>query len=116
MHLIGGFADFNAAFPQFVDIEETIAPALPTLITLSAPSPNSAKIKITNLEPTEIIPHLYIGARKDATNHDTLKRLGITCIVNCTKDCPNAFEGDVQYLQIPVDVCFMMYYFHGNMG
>ena len=64
-----------------------------------------AKVKITNLEPTLILPNLYIGARKDATNPDTLATLGVVAIVNVTKDCPNAFEGRIRYINIPVDVC-----------
>lgn len=68
------------------------------------PKDSPAKVKITNLEPTEILPNLYIGARKDATNIETLHALGIKCIVNVTKDCPNQFPDQIKYLQIPVDV------------
>ena len=102
----GGFNDFAVAFPQLVEIEEAVPMphSLAPLKTLHMPRDSPAKVKITNLEPTQILPGLYIGARKDALNRDTLAALGIRSIVNVTKDVPNAFPGDIDYVQIPVDV------------
>ena len=79
----------------------TIPSMVPCELRLDSP----AKVKITNLEPTQILPCLYIGAKKDALNIEKLKSLGIKSVVNVTKDCPNAFEDQINYLQIPVDVC-----------
>ena len=102
----GGFNEFAVAFPHLVEIEEAVpVQPLAALKTLHVPRDSPAKVKITNLEPTQILPGLYIGARKDALNRDTLAALGIRSIVNVTKDVPNAFPEDIDYVQIPVDVC-----------
>ena len=104
------FSEFAGTYPDLLEAEETVAPSPNSINTqfALAPRDSPAKIKIINLEPTEIIPHLYIGARKDALNRDLLASLGVTCIVNVTKDCPNAFPDTIEYLQIPIDVCDVM--------
>lgn len=38
---------------------------------------------------SEITPHLYLGCKKDAESLDVLRALGITHILNCTKNCVN---------------------------
>lgn len=102
----GGFAEFAAAYPSLIEVEEAVAvpPMLSSLRTMNAPRDSPNKVKITNLEPTLIIPGLYLGARKDALSIETLKKLGVTCIVNVTKDIPCAFPETIEYEQIPVDV------------
>jgi len=99
------FADFTGACADLLEAEETLAPSLSLAVSqnIQLPKDSPAKVKITNLEPTQILPNLFIGARKDATNAATLARLKIGSIVNVTKDCPNQFEDSIQYLQIPVD-------------
>ena len=43
---------------------------------------------------SEITPFLYIGCKRDAESLQTLRRVGITHILNCTKSCvANCFEG-----------------------
>lgn len=108
--LTGSYAEFASQFPALVEVEETVAPtpSQPSPLAPSAPLPSPAKVKITNLEPTLILPGLYIGAKKDATNAETLAALNIACIVNVTKDCPNAFPSTIEYLQIPVDVGYAL--------
>ncbi|XP_033823978.1 dual specificity protein phosphatase 6 [Periophthalmus magnuspinnatus] len=54
--------------------------------------------------PVEILPHLYLGCAKDATNLDVLEEHGIRYILNVTPNLPNLFEnaGQFKYKQIPI--------------
>lgn len=56
--------------------------------------------------PTAVMPYLYLGAKKDASNADELAELGIKFILNCTTDCPNYHEssnaGGLSYYKIEV--------------
>lgn len=54
--------------------------------------------------PVEILPHLYLGCAKDATNLDVLEEYGIKYILNVTPNLPNLFEnaGEFKYKQIPI--------------
>ncbi|XP_072291644.1 dual specificity protein phosphatase 6 [Eucyclogobius newberryi] len=54
--------------------------------------------------PVEILPHLYLGCAKDATNLDVLEEHGIKYILNVTPNLPNLFEnaGQFKYKQIPI--------------
>ena len=54
-------------------------------------------------EPVEILPHLYIGSEIHASQKELLQRLGITSIVNVSRNIPNFFEGTFYYKSIPVD-------------
>lgn len=103
--LTSAFADFAATYPELIEVEDAmVAPlAIPSMVPCELRLDSPAKVKITNLEPTQILPCLYIGAKKDALNIEKLKSLGIKSVVNVTKDCPNAFEDQINYLQIPVD-------------
>ena len=53
---------------------------------------------------TRVLPFLYLGNREDARDYDALKTVGVTHILNVTKDMPNYFEKkqDFEYLRIPV--------------
>jgi len=46
---------------------------------------------------SQVRDYLYIGAYRDATNKDLLNQLGITRIINVTKDCTNEFESDERF-------------------
>ncbi|XP_068169927.1 dual specificity protein phosphatase 6 [Antennarius striatus] len=54
--------------------------------------------------PVEILPHLYLGCARDATNQDALEEFGIKYILNVTPNLPNLFEhaGGFKYKQIPI--------------
>ena len=55
--------------------------------------------------PFEILPHLYLGCRKVASNLHHLKENSITRILNVTSSVPNQFEhlGGFKYEQIAVE-------------
>ncbi|XP_019633944.1 PREDICTED: dual specificity protein phosphatase 7-like [Branchiostoma belcheri] len=54
--------------------------------------------------PVQILPYLYLGTAKDAANLDSLRKYGITHILNVTPNLPNKFEGSetFTYKQIPI--------------
>jgi protein-tyrosine phosphatase len=61
---------------------------------------------VTNLylDPTEIVPGVYLGNAYNASNYSTVQRLNIKTIVNVSLEIPNFFEEttDISYFQIPV--------------
>ncbi|MEE6511560.1 hypothetical protein FKM82_018183, partial [Ascaphus truei] len=54
--------------------------------------------------PVQILPYLYLGCAKDATNLDILGKYDIKYILNVTPNLPNMFEhnGEFKYKQIPI--------------
>ena len=56
------------------------------------------------LEPTEILPGIYLGNAYNASNYKTIERFNIKTIINVSKELPNFFEKNttINYLQIPV--------------
>jgi len=51
---------------------------------------------------TEIIPRIYLGNAYNARDFYTLKEKNIKLIINCTKEFPNNFENDFQYINVPI--------------
>jgi hypothetical protein len=106
------FSDFATAYPELAVCEETEIPSTNNHLAArpsDPPQDSPAKIKITDLEPTLILPGLYIGAKKDAHNASTLERLGVDAIVNVTRDITNKFPEKITYINIPVDVSSQNY-------
>ena len=54
-------------------------------------------------EPVQVLPYLFLGSAYHASDKDVLERLGITAIVNVSRNCPNMFEGRFTYKTVPVD-------------
>lgn len=54
-------------------------------------------------EPVEILPHLYLGSEIHSSQKELLERLGITDVVNVSRNIPNFFEETFHYKSIPVD-------------
>lgn len=54
-------------------------------------------------EPVEILPHLYLGSEIHSSQKELLQRLGITAIMNVSRNIPNFFEEAFHYKSIPVD-------------
>ena len=64
--------------------------------------------------PSQILPHIYLGSKQHAKSLSMIKSLGITHILNCTPTrnvdpecgCPNFFEKDASanltYKRIPI--------------
>ena len=55
--------------------------------------------------PIEIIPHLYLGNKKDSSDRKCLESHQIHYVLNVTHDLPNQFEKEdkFQYLKLPVE-------------
>lgn len=55
--------------------------------------------------PIEIIPHLYLGNKKDSSDRKCLDNHQIKYVLNVTHDLPNQFEQDEEfsYLKLPVE-------------
>ena len=51
----------------------------------------------------EILPHLYLGNFSHASQLEVLQRLGITSLMNVSKNCKNCFEDMFEYMMVPVD-------------
>nr|CDS25432.1 Dual specificity protein phosphatase 10 [Hymenolepis microstoma] len=58
-----------------------------------------------NATLSQILDFLYLGNSRDARNFESLKKLGITHIINATRDLPNYVEdnGDIKYLRVAVE-------------
>ena len=50
-----------------------------------------------------LLLHRFIGSRRDAANKELLLSLGMTHILNATKDCPFHHEDHFEYNRIPVE-------------
>ncbi|KAK7891058.1 hypothetical protein WMY93_023021 [Mugilogobius chulae] len=130
-YLEGGFSKFQAEYPSLCDTSlegspPCGSPSAPVLglcgLRISSDSsdiesdidPSSATDRestdgspLSNPPssfPVEILPHLYLGCAKDATNMDVLEEHGIKYILNVTPNLPNLFEsaGQFKYKQIPI--------------
>eukprot|EP00516_Mucochytrium_quahogii_P009088 CAMPEP_0203771034 /NCGR_PEP_ID=MMETSP0099_2-20121227/3176_1 /ASSEMBLY_ACC=CAM_ASM_000209 /TAXON_ID=96639 /ORGANISM=" , Strain NY0313808BC1" /LENGTH=215 /DNA_ID=CAMNT_0050668305 /DNA_START=160 /DNA_END=807 /DNA_ORIENTATION=+ len=56
------------------------------------------------LDISEILDYLYLGAKAVSEDCDTLQNLGIGYIVNCTLESPNLFiDQGIEYHQVSVD-------------
>ena len=55
--------------------------------------------------PVEVIPNLFLGDAKNATDLNCLESNNITYILNVTRNVPCKFEtsSNFRYLQIPID-------------
>ncbi|WAR21072.1 DUS4-like protein [Mya arenaria] len=53
--------------------------------------------------PVEIIPGLYLGDSTHSCQAAVLRELGVTCLLNVSTTCKNMFEGEFDYMNIPVN-------------
>lgn len=132
--LSGGFDTFKDALSAFVSVPDVVynpAAPFPSLDNLNQPltaaiasagvamlspgmpivsspfaSTDNQTHKILNIVASEILPHLMIGSRRDAANRDTLRKNGVTHILNSTPDCPCHFDSELEYLRISVKDCW----------
>ncbi|XP_005091785.1 dual specificity protein phosphatase 1 [Aplysia californica] len=54
-------------------------------------------------EPSEILPHLYLGDVSHSGQHEVLQRLGITALLNVSTSCENHFETQYRYMNVPIN-------------
>ena len=79
----------------------------PYAITRTPPSYEGGYFSAGQEFPSEVIEgFLYLGNRHQAANARVLSALGITHVINATRDLPNVHEqstDDIQYTRIPLD-------------
>jgi protein-tyrosine phosphatase len=78
--------------------------ALPAIRMEKIPRIHSLLNHVTSLgmEPTEIIPGIFLGNAYNASNNSTLQYYKIKTIVNVSKEIPNSFEGRYNYYRVPI--------------
>lgn len=122
--VLGGFERFSSSYPSMCyfakpqspsqtttsplglklktkDSKRTFSPRHDTEMKDFAESRPSSSVNAN--EPVEILPHLYLGSEIHASQKELLQRLGITAIVNVSRNIPNFFEETFHYKSIPVD-------------
>lgn len=117
----GGFSKFHEKCPSFCESGEDYGHPLLSLagLTLRDPSeqqtqsrtlPSNAPTtpdskKRTKGELAEILPKLFLGGEKDASNLDLLKKHKISYVLNVTHDRPNTFAHleNFTYKNLPVE-------------
>jgi protein-tyrosine phosphatase len=74
------------------------------MITLSKTEKVINHFTNLTLEPTEIIPGIYLGNAYNANNFAILSKLNIKVIVNVSTEFNNTYEKDtdIKYIQIPI--------------
>uniref|UniRef100_H3C1F4 Dual specificity protein phosphatase n=1 Tax=Tetraodon nigroviridis TaxID=99883 RepID=H3C1F4_TETNG len=106
-YLEGGFSKFQAEFPALCETNSDSSDIESDLDRDPSSATDSDGSPLSNPQPSfpvEILPHLYLGCAKDATNLDVLEEYGIKYILNVTPNLPNLFEnaGEFKYKQIPI--------------
>ena len=59
-------------------------------------------IYIFQRQPTELLPHLFIGDEQHSCNKELLDKIGITAILNVSNSCQSLFTSQYVYKVIPV--------------
>jgi hypothetical protein len=110
LYILGGFTSFKADYPNLCEAEESEQSG-PSYIRLSdlrisnddasplktcAPSSPFNESKVRK-GAVEILPNLYLGNARDASDLRELLDRNITYILNVTNDIPNKFENDPRF-------------------
>ncbi|XP_034019076.1 dual specificity protein phosphatase 16 isoform X2 [Thalassophryne amazonica] len=98
VHLLsGGFAEFSHMFPGLCEGKSTLVPSC-----ISQPC-----LPVTNIGPTRILPHLYLGCQRDVLNKDLMQQNGIGYVLNASNTCPKPdFIPESHFLRVPVNDSF----------
>uniref|UniRef100_A0A1A8NHG5 Dual specificity phosphatase 16 n=1 Tax=Nothobranchius pienaari TaxID=704102 RepID=A0A1A8NHG5_9TELE len=95
--LSGGFSEFSLLFPGLCEGKSTL---VPSCVSQSC-------LPITNVGPTRILPHLYLGCQRDVLNKDLMQQNDIAYVLNASKTCPKPdFIPDSHFLRVPVNDSF----------
>lgn len=54
-------------------------------------------------KPAEIIPFLYLGNERDSSDLGLLRKLGVSKVLNVSRNCVNHFPEFFEYLNLPVE-------------
>jgi protein-tyrosine phosphatase len=79
---------------------------LPAIRMEKLPLTNRVWNHITNLyiEPTEILPGLYLGNAYNASNYSTIEYYNIKNILNISKELPNYFENNTNITYKKIEI------------
>ncbi|XP_069376007.1 dual specificity protein phosphatase 16 [Paralichthys olivaceus] len=98
VHLLsGGFSEFSHLFPGLCEGKSSLVPSC-----ISQPC-----LPVTNIGPTRILPHLYLGCQRDVLNKDLMQQNDIVYVLNASNTCPKPdFVPDSHFLRVPVNDSF----------
>ncbi|XP_069484809.1 dual specificity protein phosphatase 16 [Ambystoma mexicanum] len=98
VHLLsGGFAEFAACFPGLCEGKATLVPSC-----ISQPC-----LPVSNIGPTRILPHLYLGCQRDVLNRELMQQNDIGYVLNASNTCPKPdFIPESHFLRVPVNDSF----------
>ena len=110
LYILGGFAAFKSDYPNLCKSEEAdqSGPSFIRLSDLRISNDDTSPLKTcTPSSPfneskvkkgaVEILPNLYLGNARDASDLRELLDRNITYILNVTNDIPNKFENDPRF-------------------
>ncbi|XP_051275883.1 dual specificity protein phosphatase 16 [Dicentrarchus labrax] len=98
VHLLsGGFSEFSQLFPGLCEGKSALVPSC-----ISQPC-----LPVTNIGPTRILPHLYLGCQRDVLNKDLMQQNDIGYVLNASNTCPKPdFIPESHFLRVPVNDSF----------
>uniref|UniRef100_UPI0037E8F076 dual specificity protein phosphatase 16 n=1 Tax=Semicossyphus pulcher TaxID=241346 RepID=UPI0037E8F076 len=98
VHLLsGGFSEFSHLFPGLCEGKSSLVPSC-----MSQPC-----LPVTNVGPTRILPHLYLGCQRDVLNKDLMQQNDIAYVLNASNTCPKPdFIHESHFLRVPVNDSF----------
>ncbi|XP_070848623.1 dual specificity protein phosphatase 16 [Chaetodon trifascialis] len=98
VHLLsGGFSEFSHLFPGLCEGKSAVVPSC-----ISQPC-----LPVTNVGPTRILPHLYLGCQRDVLNKDLMQQNDIGYVLNASNTCPKPdFILESHFLRVPVNDSF----------
>ncbi|XP_035004019.2 dual specificity protein phosphatase 16 [Hippoglossus stenolepis] len=98
VHLLsGGFSEFSHLFPGLCEGKSSLVPSC-----ISQPC-----LPVTNIGPTRILPHLYLGCQRDVLNKELMQQNEIVYVLNASNTCPKPdFVPDSHFLRVPVNDSF----------
>ncbi|XP_029455663.1 dual specificity protein phosphatase 16 [Rhinatrema bivittatum] len=98
VHLLsGGFAEFSGCFPGLCEGKAAVVPTC-----ISQPC-----LPVSNIGPTRILPHLYLGCQRDVLNKELIQQIDIAYVLNASNTCPKPdFIPESHFLRIPVNDSF----------
>uniref|UniRef100_A0A4W3IIC6 Dual specificity phosphatase 16 n=1 Tax=Callorhinchus milii TaxID=7868 RepID=A0A4W3IIC6_CALMI len=92
-----GYAAFSSSFPGLCEGKSALVPT-----SISQPC-----LPVTNIGPTRILPHLYLGCQRDVLNQELMQQIDIGYVLNASNTCPKPdFIPESRFLRVPVNDSF----------
>ncbi|KAL5248987.1 hypothetical protein ACHWQZ_G018000 [Mnemiopsis leidyi] len=99
------YEDFAAFYPHLVSKENSTKndpdPGWKSTPVRSRSPRGSSYIGAS--KPAEIIPFLYLGNERDSADLTLLRKLGVSKVLNVSRNCVNHFPEYFEYLNVPVE-------------